>query len=330
MASLKRARSDNDHHTEKLIVTNVEEEYNCPICFELISEAFVTRCGHSFCSKCLNRTVEQHHRCPKCQNSLASADIFPNYTLNSLIEKYRQQKPLSNEFDKQGGVVEHISNMVTNLKSLQSADLDHLINIIQEHKEKLDANSEYVHNRLLKIFLLHVHQERSSALDSLSKELSIVDYDLKQMNKRQKITSSSLPSSSAIIITTTKSLLKTDNKNQQVADRRANDGENDNAIVNDNVPIWSAIGVQDLRATPETNEEKQTNTAASTTLTSTHQVKAESIDARLASGAVVPEEKQSTTDIEHRTKIMMRFVEDLTNIYFSTRNSRRLSVDNGK
>ena len=34
-----------------------------------------------FCSsKCLQRTVESHHRCPKCQLSLQSSDIFPNYT----------------------------------------------------------------------------------------------------------------------------------------------------------------------------------------------------------------------------------------------------------
>ena len=67
-----------------------------PICFELINEAYVSRCGHSFwfvshtarllfhflfcSSKCLQRTVESHHRCPKCQLSLQSSDIFPNYT----------------------------------------------------------------------------------------------------------------------------------------------------------------------------------------------------------------------------------------------------------
>lgn len=34
-------------------------------------------------------------------------------------------------------------------------------------------------------------------------------------------------------------------------------------------------------------------------------------------------------DIENRTKIMMRFMDDLTNIYFSTRNSLRLTVENG-
>ncbi|CAF5162136.1 unnamed protein product, partial [Rotaria magnacalcarata] len=30
------------------LTSNIEEDYNCPICFELINEAFVSRCGHSF------------------------------------------------------------------------------------------------------------------------------------------------------------------------------------------------------------------------------------------------------------------------------------------
>ena len=48
----------------------------------------------------------------------------------------------------------------------------------------------------------------------------------------------------------------------------------------------------------------------------------------------VPEETNqnglvTSDDIENRTKIMMRFMDDLTNIYFSTRNSLRLTVENG-
>lgn len=27
----------------------------CPVCFELIDEAYVTRCGHSFCYACISK-----------------------------------------------------------------------------------------------------------------------------------------------------------------------------------------------------------------------------------------------------------------------------------
>ncbi len=85
--------------------------------------------------------------------------------------------------------------------------------------------------------------------------------------------------------------------------------------------------------TPTTNTSATTTTAATTT------------SRIVSSGAVVclkffflsniniwikvPEETNQYDDIENRTKIMMRFMDDLTNIYFSTRNSLRLTVENG-
>ena len=37
-------------------------DYVCPICFDLISEAHITRCGHTFCYSCLLQTIEQTAR----------------------------------------------------------------------------------------------------------------------------------------------------------------------------------------------------------------------------------------------------------------------------
>ena len=37
-------------------------DYLCPICFELITEAHMTRCGHTFCYPCLIQTIEQTAR----------------------------------------------------------------------------------------------------------------------------------------------------------------------------------------------------------------------------------------------------------------------------
>ncbi|UJR07728.1 hypothetical protein I4U23_012013 [Adineta vaga] len=309
-------------------VSTIEEEYTCPICFELISEAYVSRCGHSFCNKCLQRTVESHRRCPKCQLSLQPADIFPNYTLNAIIEKYRQQRPLSQTFAKYGSIVDHISDMVTNIHSFNGQDLDRLISVIRQHKEKLDSDNEYIHNRLLEIFLTHVHHERSGAIESLSKELNIVDKDLKQMNKRQKCSSSSSSSSSTNANASTNStskqtiddnsLLSSDSTNITKVDLSSS---NDTTIVNDNVPNWTQSGGQDLRATPDMKIDKQDSPP--TTIT-----KAPTSSRIISTGAVVPQETNQYDDIESRTKIMMHFMDDLTNIYFSTRNSLRLTVDN--
>ncbi len=64
-------------------------------------------------------------------------------------------------------MVEHISDMVTNVHRLNSQDLDRLFSVIRQHREKLDSNNEYIHNRLLEIFLTHVHHERSGVRKEL-------------------------------------------------------------------------------------------------------------------------------------------------------------------
>ncbi len=82
--------------------------------------------------------------------------------------------------------------------------------------------------------------------------------------------------------------------------------------------------LKDLRATPDMKTDKQEiapTTNSSTTTAPTSRI--------VSTGAVVPEETNQYDDIENRTKIMMRFMDDLTNIYFSTRNSLRLTVENG-
>jgi E3 ubiquitin-protein ligase RFWD2 len=314
--------------TASVLKSNIEEDYNCPICFELINEAFVSRCGHSFCSKCLQRTVESLRRCPKCQLSLQPSDIFPNYTLNAIIEKYRQQRPLPQTFGKYGSIVEHISDMVTNVHALNTEDLDRLMFVIRQHKDKLDSNSDYVHNRLLEIFLMHVHHERSGAIESLTKELNIVDLDLKQMNKRQKC--------SSLLSNVNNSANSNSNENPILSSNSTNDikedsssASQDTTIVNDTVPNWTQSGGQDLRATPDMKTDKQQVASSSSSMLSTTTTKNEIAPG----GAVVPEETNqnglmSNDEVENRTKIMMRFMDDLTNIYFSTRNSLRLTVEN--
>jgi len=329
MSGVKRTRQDESSTNQSQTTTNekiepaspffssIEEDYNCPICFELISEAYVSRCGHSFCSKCLQRTVESHRRCPKCQLSLQPSDIFPNYTLNSIIVKYRQQCPLPQTLAKYGNIVNHISDMVTNVHRLNSQDLDRLMTVLRQHREKVNSSNEYIHNRLLEIFLTHVHQERSGAIESLTKELNIVDQDLKHMHKRQKCSSSNATTPS----TTNDNPSSSTDANLNIKEELSLSSSNDTTIVNDTVPTWTLSSGQDLRATPDLkNDVEPTTNSSATTITTAPRI--------ASTGAVVPEETNQYDDIENRTKIMMRFMDDLTNIYFSTRNSLRLTVEN--
>jgi hypothetical protein len=57
-----------------------DNDLNCPICFDIINIAHVTKCGHSFCQTCITKALEHAHRCPKCNTPCnITKDIFPNF-----------------------------------------------------------------------------------------------------------------------------------------------------------------------------------------------------------------------------------------------------------
>ena len=95
-----------------------------------------------------------------------------NFLVNAIIDKYRDQRPqisalarcgvsrsswlrlVSSRFGFQS-IVEHISDMVANVHSLNTEDLDRLISVIRRHKEKLDLvrlTCSYSHSPVVFIF----------------------------------------------------------------------------------------------------------------------------------------------------------------------------------
>lgn len=37
----------------EMTATERKNDFTCPICFEIIEEASITRCGHTFCYQCI-------------------------------------------------------------------------------------------------------------------------------------------------------------------------------------------------------------------------------------------------------------------------------------
>ena len=71
-------------------VENKDIDLLCPICFEMLQETHMTKCGHSFCYECICRCLDQGPRCPKCNFHLdGKNDIFPNFVLNELVAKHK-------------------------------------------------------------------------------------------------------------------------------------------------------------------------------------------------------------------------------------------------
>eukprot|EP00667_Euglena_gracilis_P015045 EG_transcript_15617 len=55
----------------------------CPICFELMKDAVVTSCGHSFCSACAEANCCPGKSCPSCRRAVSL--LIPNYFVRELV-----------------------------------------------------------------------------------------------------------------------------------------------------------------------------------------------------------------------------------------------------
>ncbi|VVC97125.1 unnamed protein product [Leptidea sinapis] len=124
----------------------------CPVCFELIDEAYVTRCGHSFCYACIAKSVEIHRRCPKCGAQLTGRDhYFPNFLLNELVarRRLRTKTPASAPLPSPGDTDRLRSLLAAEARHLPLSDVDGMLDVLTRRKRLLEAESAAAHHRLL-------------------------------------------------------------------------------------------------------------------------------------------------------------------------------------
>ncbi|KAK6154616.1 hypothetical protein DH2020_008864 [Rehmannia glutinosa] len=68
-------------------VEEVDKDVLCPICMQIIKDAFLTACGHSFCYMCIVTHLQNKSDCPCCSNFLTTNHLYPNFLLNKLLRK---------------------------------------------------------------------------------------------------------------------------------------------------------------------------------------------------------------------------------------------------
>lgn len=178
----------------------------CPICFEVITEAHITRCGHTFCHPCILKSIEQFKRCPKCSSTITSLDqVFPNYSLDELIKKQKRKTQLhdilsnnsadiftqnnSDENDicdsassKRTSESDALKQFLTSESQKMSLpDVKVILDILQERKQILEAESSMTQNKLLHDFLKQLLLQREKKRTQVEKEIALIRNDLRKV-----------------------------------------------------------------------------------------------------------------------------------------------------
>lgn len=165
-------------------------DFLCPICFDLIIEAHITRCGHTFCYQCINYSIDSCKRCPKCNSPLTSSDqIFPNYLLGELIAKYKVKMQMQEHIGGAGGQSssDGLKQFLTNeSEKLTLPDVHVMLDILTQRKELLESESNSAQNKLLYEFLKHLLRQKEEQKAQIAKEIKLVRTDLTEVQQLLK------------------------------------------------------------------------------------------------------------------------------------------------
>ncbi|XP_044005303.1 E3 ubiquitin-protein ligase COP1-like [Aphidius gifuensis] len=198
----RQTSTTNVLHGMSGTVEDKNNDYLCPICFEVINEAHITRCGHTYCYQCIIKTIDTTGRCPKCSFILSQQDIFPNFLLNELVSKYRMKikgfelvgncninnktNIINNNFTINDNCCSTINDGLRDFIKTESAnltlpDVKIMLEVLTQRKNLLEAESTASQNKLLHEFLKNLLIQKEEQKNQLQKEVEIIKYDMEQV-----------------------------------------------------------------------------------------------------------------------------------------------------
>ncbi|XP_048507915.1 E3 ubiquitin-protein ligase COP1-like [Athalia rosae] len=204
-ATLKRPlNSSNVLHGIGGTLEDKSNDYLCPICFEVIDEAHITRCGHTFCYRCIVRSLEVNSRCPKCTFALGQQDVFPNFLLNELVAKYKTRMRGIAELRRgrgdawgtidaeegsgaaSGAALAPSNDGLRDFVAAESAnltlsDVNVMLGVLNQKKLLLEAESCASQNKLLHEFLKHLLRRKEEQRNQLNKEVALIKRDMTEV-----------------------------------------------------------------------------------------------------------------------------------------------------
>ncbi|XP_059152150.1 E3 ubiquitin-protein ligase COP1-like [Physella acuta] len=152
---------------------NINSDFICPICFDLIDEAYMTKCGHSFCHECIERSVERNNRCPKCGVPIESpGHIFPNYTLMDLIRKHKADEQ-NNTLSKQLT----LQDWQCLSQDWDLGEINNVMSLLFLRKQRLEQGLKVAETRILKNFLEEVRDRKEKELEKVKRQLEFLNQD---------------------------------------------------------------------------------------------------------------------------------------------------------
>ncbi|XP_052202332.1 E3 ubiquitin-protein ligase COP1-like isoform X2 [Diospyros lotus] len=132
----------------------LDKDFLCPICMQIIKDAFLTACGHSFCYMCIVRHLHNKSDCPCCAHYLTTNHLFPNFLLNKGFE-------------------------------VSVKELDSLLSLLAEKKRKMEQEEAETNMQILLDFLHCLRKQKLEELNEIQNDLRYIKEDINAVERRR-------------------------------------------------------------------------------------------------------------------------------------------------
>ncbi|CAI0550999.1 unnamed protein product [Linum tenue] len=161
-------------------VSEVDKDLLCPICMQIIKDAFLTACGHSFCHMCIITHLRNKSDCPCCGHYLTSNQLFPNFLLQKLLKKAS-----ASQLSKNASPVEKFRQALQQGCEVSIKELDSLLSLLAEKKRKMEQEEAERNMQVLLDFLHYLRKQKVDELNEIRTDLQYIKEDIDAVERHR-------------------------------------------------------------------------------------------------------------------------------------------------
>ncbi|XP_073138412.1 E3 ubiquitin-protein ligase COP1-like [Henckelia pumila] len=161
-------------------VDEVDKDVLCPICMQIIKDAFLTACGHSFCYMCIVTHLQNKSDCPCCSHFLTANQLYPNFLLSKLL-----MKTSAHQIAKNTSPLEQLRRALEQGCEASVKELESLLFLLTERKSKMEQEEAETNLQILLDFLQYLKKKKLDELNEVLSDLQYIKEDIHAVERRR-------------------------------------------------------------------------------------------------------------------------------------------------
>ncbi|XP_015878256.2 E3 ubiquitin-protein ligase COP1-like isoform X3 [Ziziphus jujuba] len=168
---------------EDVIMEDADKDMLCPICMQIIKDAFLTACGHSFCYMCIVTHLHNKSNCPCCSHYLTVSHMFPNFLLDKILQFLKKNS--SSQMANTASPFQNLRQALEQGHDMSIKELDGLLSLLSEKKRKMEQEEAETNMQLILSFLHCLKRQKLEELNEIQSDLQYIKEDINSVERHK-------------------------------------------------------------------------------------------------------------------------------------------------